>query len=183
MRIYQSFVCHIPRPVLIYIRPVIFLLSYIILGLSQIILCLSVIVIRLSLVAFRLPQIICSFTLIRLGLASVITWSLSINCQVKHERQQYHYKMLHSSDVSILFLVIEFGGRTSICGTINTLCMPRFVLINLTTAPTITSSIIERPSFKGDIRVRTCLYIISHNFSSSTASIACIPCKNAISAT
>lgn len=73
MRIYQSFVCHIPRSVLIYLRPVIFLLSYIKLGLSLIILCLSVIVIRLSLVAFRLPQIICSFTLIRLGLANVKT--------------------------------------------------------------------------------------------------------------
>ena len=73
MRIYQSFVCHIPRPVLKYLRPVIFLLSYIILGLSQIILCLSVIVICLSLVACRLPQIICSFTLIRLGLANVKT--------------------------------------------------------------------------------------------------------------
>lgn len=73
MRIYQSFVCHISRSVLIYLRPVIFLLSYIILSISQIILCLYVIVIRLSLVAFRLPQIICSFTLIRLGLANVKT--------------------------------------------------------------------------------------------------------------
>lgn len=61
--------------------------------------------------------------------------------------------MLHSSDVSILFLVIELGGRTSMCSTINALCMPWFVLINLATAPTITFSIKERPSFKGDIRV------------------------------
>lgn len=73
--------------------------------------------------------------------------------------------MLHISDVSIFFLMIEFGGRASMCSTINTLCMPRLVLINLTTAPTVTSSIKERPSFEGDIRVRTCLYIISHNLS------------------
>lgn len=65
--------------------------------------------------------------------------------------------MLHISDVSIFFLMIEFGGRASMCSTINTLCMPRLVLINLTTAPTVTSSIKERPSFEGDIRVRTIL--------------------------
>lgn len=91
--------------------------------------------------------------------------------------------MFHISDVSIFFLMIEFGGRASMCSTINTLCMPRLVLINLTTAPTVTSSIKERPSFEGDIRVRTCLYIISYNLSCSSASVTCISCINTISAT
>lgn len=91
--------------------------------------------------------------------------------------------MLHISDVSIFFLMIEFGGRASMCSTINTLCMPRLVLINLTTAPTVTSSIKERPSFEGDIRVRTCLYIINHNLSCSTTSVTSISCINAVSAT
>ena len=59
--------------------------------------------------------------------------------------------MFHISDVSIFFLMIEFGGRASMCSTINALCMTWFVLINQATAPTITSSIIERPTSKGDI--------------------------------
>ena len=59
--------------------------------------------------------------------------------------------MRHCSDVSIFFLMIEFCVRTSMCSTINALCMTWFVLVNLATAPTITFSIIERPASKGDI--------------------------------
>ena len=59
--------------------------------------------------------------------------------------------MFHISDVSIFFLMIEFGGRASMCSTINALCLTWFMLVNLATAPTITPSIIERPASKGDI--------------------------------
>ena len=56
--------------------------------------------------------------------------------------------MFHISDVSIFFLMIEFGGRASMCSIINALCLTWFMLVNLATAPTITPSIIERPASK-----------------------------------
>ena len=79
--------------------------------------------------------------------------------------------------------MIDFCDGTSISRTINAFCLSRGMFIDFASTPSITWSIKERPSFKGDIRARTCFYIISHDLSSSTASVTCISCINAISTT